>query len=111
MNYIKLLIIAMIIPVAAAPMLVRAKKVNCAGWSGTCIDGGELEEMRTMTGFDLSRRILKAARYISYNALKKNNNVPCKRRGRSYYNCGKRKKANPYRRGCSVITHRYRFAS
>ncbi|KAL1203168.1 Protein RALF-like 4 [Cardamine amara subsp. amara] len=107
MNYIKLLIIAVIIPVAAAPVLIRAKKVDCD--SRTCIDGGE-EEERTMTGFDLNRRILRAARYISYGALKRNN-VPCKRRGRSYYNCGRSERANPYRRGCSVITHCYRFAS
>ncbi|VVA99947.1 unnamed protein product [Arabis nemorensis] len=103
MNYINLLIIVVIIQVAAAPVLVRAKKVECD--SGICIDGGE-EEMRTMTGFELSRRILKAARYISYSALKKNN-IPCKRRGRSYYAYGPGKKANPYKQGCSVITQCY----
>ncbi|CAL9227170.1 unnamed protein product [Arabidopsis halleri] len=36
MNYIKLLIIAVIIPVAAAPVLVKAKKVICD--FATCID-------------------------------------------------------------------------
>ncbi|XP_047320798.1 protein RALF-like 19 [Impatiens glandulifera] len=50
----------------------------------------------------------KPARYISYAALKKNN-VPCKKRGQSYYNCNQRTKANPYTRGCSVITHCARF--
>ncbi|XP_027339412.1 protein RALF-like 19 [Abrus precatorius] len=48
----------------------------------------------------VNRRI----RYISYEALKANQ-VPCLRHGRSYYSCHQRGKANPYRRGCSVITH------
>ncbi|CAO2174996.1 unnamed protein product [Urochloa humidicola] len=43
-------------------------------------------------------------RYISYAALRADQ-VPCNQRGRSYYsNCGAQKAANPYRRGCSVIT-------
>ncbi|EOA18231.1 hypothetical protein CARUB_v10006723mg [Capsella rubella] len=110
-NYIKLLVIVVIIIqlVAAGQVLVRAKKVSCE--SGICIDDGG-EEKRTMGEFELlSRRILKAANYISYGALKKDY-VPCKRRGRSYYSCGGRgKKANPYKRGCSVITNCYRFTS
>ncbi|XP_057730541.1 protein RALF-like 19 [Arachis stenosperma] len=59
---------------------------------------------------DISRRtkrrrnIGEKARYISYDALKKDK-APCKRRGRSYYGCGRPGKANPYRRGCSAITH------
>merc|ERR1712137_1308680 len=43
-------------------------------------------------------------RYISYDALKKNN-VPCSQRGRSYYNCNRNTRANPYNRGCTYITH------
>ncbi|CAN8326262.1 unnamed protein product [Cochlearia groenlandica] len=111
-NYIKLLIIIfVIIPMATTPVLVSTNKANCDKWTGTCIDRGENETSRTMTTENvLNRRILKAGRYISYNALKKNN-VPCKRRGRSYYGCGKGKRANPYKRGCNVITHCYRFAS
>ncbi|KAJ3681896.1 hypothetical protein LUZ60_014469 [Juncus effusus] len=42
-------------------------------------------------------------RYISYDALKKDR-VPCNRRGNSYYNCMRTTRANPYRRGCSIIT-------
>lgn len=44
------------------------------------------------------------ARYISYAALR-SNQVPCGRRGRSYYNCNERGRANPYSRGCIAITH------
>lgn len=43
-------------------------------------------------------------RYIGYRALR-SNQVPCGRRGRSYYNCQQRGRANPYRRGCTAITH------
>lgn len=42
-------------------------------------------------------------RYISYDALRRDN-VPCNRPGIPYYNCHALPKANPYTRGCSVIT-------
>ncbi|KAG8067448.1 hypothetical protein GUJ93_ZPchr0005g14496 [Zizania palustris] len=43
-------------------------------------------------------------RYISYAALRADQ-VPCNKRGQSYYNnCASQKAANPYRRGCSAIT-------
>ncbi|KAI4371048.1 hypothetical protein MLD38_019323 [Melastoma candidum] len=58
---------------------------------------------------EINHRILAAARrYISYGALRRNS-VPCSRRGQSYYNCNQMRKANPYKRGCSVITHCKRF--
>ncbi|KAF6166840.1 hypothetical protein GIB67_026619 [Kingdonia uniflora] len=62
------------------------------------IDGGIIRR-------GLARR--NGRRYISYGALKKNQ-VPCNRRGSSYYGCGRASKVNPYRRGCSKITHCYR---
>ncbi|KAE8647467.1 hypothetical protein Csa_004319 [Cucumis sativus] len=40
---------------------------------------------------------------------RRKNNIPCRHRGRSYYDCKKRKKANPYRRGCIAITGCARF--
>ncbi|MCH97469.1 protein RALF-like 19-like [Trifolium medium] len=52
-----------------------------------------------------NQRLLRGRRgFISYGALR-NNQVPCGRRGRSYYNCNRRGRANPYRRGCTRITH------
>ncbi|OWM91054.1 hypothetical protein CDL15_Pgr023387 [Punica granatum] len=54
------------------------------------------------------RKLVQKARYISYDALKKNS-IPCSQRGQSYYNCEKQGEANPYKRGCSVITHCARF--
>nr|QGT52212.1 rapid alkalinization factor 17 [Pyrus x bretschneideri] len=46
----------------------------------------------------------KTIRYISYGALQRDN-VPCDRRGNSYYSCGTSGQVNPYHRGCSVITY------
>ncbi|XP_023531888.1 protein RALF-like 4 [Cucurbita pepo subsp. pepo] len=47
-------------------------------------------------------------RVLSYYALSKNN-IPCGRRGTSYYDCKKRRRINPYRRGCAAITGCARF--
>ena len=69
---------------------------------------GEDNEM--MLDSESSRRTLAGrTRYISYGALKRNR-IPCRRRGASYYNCGRpNQQANTYRRGCSVITRCARF--
>ncbi|XP_071740268.1 rapid alkalinization factor-like [Rutidosis leptorrhynchoides] len=50
-----------------------------------------------------ARRILAGRGYISYGAMQKNN-VPCNQRGRSYYDCNSKGQANPYNRGCNIIT-------
>ncbi|CAK9182996.1 unnamed protein product [Ilex paraguariensis] len=60
-------------------------------------------EEETMMESESARRVLASGRYISYGAMQRNN-VPCNRRGNSYYNCNSRGRANPYRRGCNVIT-------
>ncbi|KAK2968434.1 hypothetical protein RJ640_004440 [Escallonia rubra] len=77
---------------------------TCNGLVGDCID--EDEEM--MMESESTRRTLRRRRYISYGALRRNV-VPCNRRGNSYYNCNYRKRANPYRRGCNVITRQFRL--
>nr|XP_043620109.1 rapid alkalinization factor-like [Erigeron canadensis] len=59
------------------------------------------EEM--MMESESARRILAGRGYISYGAMHKNN-VPCNQRGQSYYDCNSRGEANPYNRGCNVIT-------
>ncbi|OMO54818.1 Rapid ALkalinization Factor [Corchorus olitorius] len=73
---------------------------------GDCIENEEEVAMES----DISRRVLGGKRFISYDALKQNQ-IPCNRRGNSYYNCAAPGRANPYNRGCSVITHCYRFTS
>lgn len=42
-------------------------------------------------------------RYISYETLRRDV-VPCGTPGASYYNCRKNEVANPYNRGCEIIT-------
>ncbi|GKU93152.1 hypothetical protein SLEP1_g6776 [Rubroshorea leprosula] len=82
---------------------------TCHGPLGVCINRDNEEAM--MLDPEITRRALvQGQRYISYAALKQDN-VPCKQRGRSYYNCGASGRANPYQRGCSVITHCYRFTN
>nr|DAD24142.1 TPA_asm: hypothetical protein HUJ06_025605 [Nelumbo nucifera] len=46
---------------------------------------------------------IEAMKYISYESLKQDI-VPCSRPGSSYYNCPPMGRANPYNRGCEVIT-------
>ncbi|XP_022138618.1 protein RALF-like 19 [Momordica charantia] len=56
----------------------------------------------------IGRSMLKKGKYLSYAALKKNI-IPCGGRGMSYYDCTKRKRANPYRRSCLAIHGCARF--
>ncbi|KAL6992560.1 hypothetical protein U1Q18_010670 [Sarracenia purpurea var. burkii] len=79
---------------------------TCNAQIGDCIDEDEGEMMDS----DAARRVLAQQRYISYGALRRNN-VPCNRRGQSYYNCKQRGKANPYRRSCTYITKCARFSN
>ncbi|PSS04790.1 Protein RALF-like [Actinidia chinensis var. chinensis] len=76
------------------------------GRVGDWIDTDE----EAMMGSETARRVLagQRQRYISYGALRANN-VPCNKRGQSYYNCNQRGRANPYTRGCSYITHCGRY--
>ncbi|XP_027347887.1 protein RALF-like 19 [Abrus precatorius] len=89
----------------ALAMVAEASKADDFSLDGVVGDLiGEDNEM--MLDSESNRRTLAARRqrYISYAALRANQ-VPCGRRGRSYYSCQQRGRANPYRRGCSVITH------
>ncbi|CAA0828203.1 Protein RALF-like 33 [Striga hermonthica] len=73
---------------------------TCQGSIGECMIDGEFE-MDTET----NRRILASRRrYISYGAMRPGQ-IPCSRRGSSYYsNCRRNGAVNPYRRSCSKIT-------
>ncbi|KAH7858806.1 hypothetical protein Vadar_028274 [Vaccinium darrowii] len=66
------------------------------------------EDEETMVGTEFTRRVLARQRYISYGAMRADN-VPCSKRGRSYYNCNQKGRANPYKRGCSYITRCGRY--
>lgn len=75
----------------------------CDGQLGECnISEEELEMMESEISGGGRQR------FIGYGALQRNS-VPCSRRGQSYYNCRSHAKANPYTRGCSVITRCKRF--
>lgn len=74
---------------------------SCQGSIAECMaegGGGEFE-----MDSESNRRILATTKYISYGALQANN-VPCSRRGASYYNCQPGAEANPYTRSCSAAT-------
>ncbi|XP_062094353.1 protein RALF-like 4 [Humulus lupulus] len=78
--------------------------------SGSHVVGDYIgDENENLLDSEASRRALARGRsYIGYGALKANA-VPCGRRGQSYYDCQKRHRANPYKRGCSAITHCARY--
>uniref|UniRef100_UPI0005CA7BC7 protein RALF-like 4 n=1 Tax=Fragaria vesca subsp. vesca TaxID=101020 RepID=UPI0005CA7BC7 len=104
-----------------APELLDIKNIaSCSkGFSGDCQNYSVENEEDGVNGFfddfsDYSDEDIvtsqrrRTKRYISYDALLKNR-VPCGQRGSSYYYCGIPGQANPYRRGCSVITRCARF--
>jgi hypothetical protein len=76
---------------------VITKRV-CTKTIGEC-----LTEPEMLMDSESNRRVLAMQKkYISYDTLKRDM-VPCDRPGASYYNCHRRQ-ANPYSRGCEVIT-------
>ncbi|KAF6166427.1 hypothetical protein GIB67_034978 [Kingdonia uniflora] len=79
-------------------MLVKNKVCSDAEM-GLCFDDEEESESAS------ERRVLvMQKRYISYETLKRDV-VPCTRPGSSYYSCHVAAgQANPYTRGCEVIT-------
>ncbi|KAI9075952.1 hypothetical protein K1719_042074 [Acacia pycnantha] len=79
---------------------IMAKRV-CTGSIGECLSLRETET--TMMDSENNRRILAMQKkFISYDTLRRDM-VPCDSPGASYYNCHARQ-ANPYRRGCEIIT-------
>ncbi|KAI9100858.1 hypothetical protein K1719_024220 [Acacia pycnantha] len=102
--------LVVLVLVMAAIVVATEGMMTSPEWKGLSVEGqlvgdkaSELEEEMMMESGSIHRS-LRTVRYISYDALKANN-VPCRRRGRSYYNCHRRGRANPYRRGCTAITH------
>jgi hypothetical protein len=94
------------VDLAALSSVLRAAQ-PCDGTLGQCAVGAD-EEEEVGGGEGALRRSMAQRqptnRYISYAALKADQ-VPCNKRGQSYYtNCASQQKANPYRRGCSAIT-------
>ncbi|KAI3708385.1 hypothetical protein L2E82_37554 [Cichorium intybus] len=64
---------------------------------------GDMDPNEEIMESENVRRVLGGRGYISYGAMQKNN-VPCSQRGQSYYDCNSKGQANPYSRGCNIIT-------
>ncbi|CAL0320419.1 unnamed protein product [Lupinus luteus] len=79
---------------------VMTKRV-CTKSIGECLRLTEAD-MDMMDSESNRRMLAMQKKYISYETLKRDM-VPCDRAGASYYNCHA-KPANPYNRGCEVIT-------
>ncbi|CAN7019234.1 unnamed protein product [Brassica oleracea var. botrytis] len=105
-KFLLILVLLTLDVVAESANATRPLTKSCANGQG-CI--GDDDVLESLMDSETNRRQLAARRrYISYEAIKKNN--LCNHRGQSYYDCKKRKRVNPYRRGCSAITHCYRDA-
>ncbi|WOK97928.1 hypothetical protein Cni_G06636 [Canna indica] len=96
------LLLASVLVIGEATHVFANQRAIAAG-----VDGGEFtisggEEEAAMES-ETSRRFLAQQKYISYDALKKDQ-VPCNKRGQSYYNCQQHGQANPYHRACTAIT-------
>ncbi|KAM0921820.1 hypothetical protein ACQ4PT_006729 [Festuca glaucescens] len=83
--------------------LLSARGRECRGTVGECGADDDAEGELGSASAESHRRFLQNRGYISYGALRRNQ-VPCSRRGASYYNCRPGGQANPYHRGCSRIT-------
>ncbi|XP_065015180.1 protein RALF-like 22 [Musa acuminata AAA Group] len=85
-----------------------ASAPTCDGLVGECVDEDDELDMEPEDARRFLYRANGRQRFISYGALSRDR-VPCNRRGHSYYNCRRSGRANPYRRGCSVITRCARY--
>ncbi|PON58396.1 Rapid ALkalinization Factor [Parasponia andersonii] len=103
----------------ALAITARASSFSEPGWglnhfNHVVSSGGPIgdyigDDNEMLLDSEASRRELARGRtFVGYEAMKANS-VPCGRRGHSYYNCNKRQRANPYKRGCSAITHCARY--
>ncbi|KAD6453807.1 hypothetical protein E3N88_08513 [Mikania micrantha] len=76
--------------------------VGCRGSMAECLTERmdvDFDDMEFSMDSESTRRILaNYRRYISYGALSRNN-VPCSRRGASYYNC----RSGGFQRQCWVV--------
>ncbi|KAE9607212.1 hypothetical protein Lal_00025835 [Lupinus albus] len=90
----------------ALAMVAEASKIHDISFNHVTTVGDLIgDDNEELLDSEANRRTLWGRRrYIGYNSLRANQ-VPCGSRGRSYYNCQRRGRANPYRRGCTAITH------
>lgn len=86
--------------VSSSGQIDVALRRACSPSVGDCLSEAEAVDVEP----EVSRRVLLVQRkkYISYETLRRDM-VPCTTAGASYYNCHSGA-ANPYNRGCEVIT-------
>ncbi|KAK9138471.1 hypothetical protein Sjap_009065 [Stephania japonica] len=79
-------------------------KRSCIGNKGLCLWENVMESEMEMDS-EINKRVLlmQPKKYISYQSLKKDF-VPCTTPGAPYYNCHQVGNANPYHRGCEMIS-------
>jgi len=101
-SWIMYFFLAMVIAMVSA----EASKVHDFTFASVRVGDLIGDDNEMLMDSESNRRTLagRKRRYISYGALKANN-IPCGQKGRSYYDCNARGQANPYRRGCTAITH------
>ncbi|KAF5199764.1 Ralf-like [Thalictrum thalictroides] len=82
-------------------------KKACTGKKGLCFwetKKGMEDDIEMEMDSEINRRVLyQQKKYISYETLNREV-VPCDRPGAPYYDCHHVGQANPYSRGCEVIT-------
>ncbi|KAL9236427.1 hypothetical protein vseg_011100 [Gypsophila vaccaria] len=109
--------LCLIVLILALVIVAEATSYNDANWGMTRLSSGDgdLLAMRSCNGRvadekdmldseSARRQLAGRRRRISYEAMKRDR-VPCNRPGQSYYYCKGNAQANPYRRGCTYITH------
>ncbi|KAL7087640.1 hypothetical protein ACP275_13G080000 [Erythranthe tilingii] len=108
----RLALLVLVVAVAAMAMAARADDdyamdVGLIGepdGHGIVADALDFDEELMMESESARRQLWGRHRgHISYAALRRNN-VPCNRRGHSYYNCRGHQAAHPYKRGCTRAT-------
>ena len=95
-----------LLAIAIAMVSAEASKIHQFNFPTTMSVGDLIgEDNEKLLDSETNRRTLAGRqKYISYGSLKADQ-VPCGRRGQSYYDCQQRGKANPYRRSCTKATH------
>lgn len=73
------------------------------GLGGLVADFIDEDEEMSVESETARRTLAGRPRYISYDAMRRGN-VPCSRRGNSYYACNAHGRANPYQRSCTRIS-------
>ncbi|KAK7246488.1 hypothetical protein RIF29_41357 [Crotalaria pallida] len=104
-----LILLLLAMAMMAATVEASSKKLHVVGREAEPMSDGDIDLLVDDNEFlmptDGARRTLwgRRQRYISYRSLRANQ-IPCGQRGRSYYDCNNRGRANPYNRGCTAIT-------